>query len=88
MMRKFLISMTLISLIALATTNHSIAKEQAPEWTVGCYLDYTYAIHDPMTGGERYVTERIYLGNVPGGGFGLAICEAKARAYTEMRDSN
>jgi len=87
MMRKFLISMTLISLIALATTNHSIAKEQAPEWTVPCIFWYTYTVDDPIQG-KVTRTDRIDLGNVPSGGFGLAICEAKARSYMEMRDPN
>ena len=80
--------MTLISLIVLATTNPSIAKEQAPEWTVGCYLTYSHPVTNPMTGEIGYEMRTVYLGNVPEGGFGVGLCEIKSRAYLEMRDPN
>jgi len=89
MMRKLLVSMTLICLVVLSTTSLSYGKEQKQEAQryVPCILWYTYEIDDPFHG-KITKTDRIDLGLVLGNGFGAAICEQRAQTYiaTHYRD--
>ena len=85
MMRKLFISMTLICLIILSTTNISFGKEQKQEpWDVECILTYDYLEWSSFHG--RYITRTntVDLGNVPRGGWGVGICKMKADAFLEQ----
>jgi len=82
-MRKFLVSMTLISLVVLSTTIRSFGKEQDSGYTRQCILYYTYYVWDPFIRDYREKTDRIDLGVVSADGFGSAICESRANAYIE-----
>lgn len=81
-MRKFLVSMTLISLVVLSTTNLSFGKEQKQEpWDVECILTYEYTEYSEFHGRNIIKTGTVDLGNVPRGGWGVGICKMKADAF-------
>jgi len=85
MMRRLLVSMTLISLIILSTTNISFGKEQKQEpWDVECVLTYEYREWSELHGRYFIRSKTEHLGYVPRGGWGVAICKARADAFLEQ----
>lgn len=45
---RIVVSMTLISLVVLSTTNLSFGKEQESGYTKSCILYYTFDVWDPI----------------------------------------